>query len=101
MSGVILVKGDQLGREADVGAELLRFPAQDDLQLVLVDRGEWRRAEGAHLLALLRLFGRLVFTRQRLGANGDPAEVIATGKAGRPDGRLEPDLPKQLNGPSG
>ena len=73
------------------------LPSQDDLQFVLVDRGEWRGAEGAHLLALLRLLGRIVLTRERLGANGDPAEVIATRKAGRPDGRLESDLAKQLD----
>jgi hypothetical protein len=40
-----------------------------------------------------------VLTRKRLGANGDPAEIIATRKAGRPDGRLKSDLAKQLNGP--
>lgn len=40
-----------------------------------------------------------MLTRKRLGANGDPAEIIATRKAGRPDGRLESDLAKQLNGP--
>ena len=73
------------------------LPSQDDLQLVLVNRGERRGAEVAHLLALVRLLCRIVLTRKRLGANGDPAEVIATRKAGRPDGRLESDLTKQLN----
>ena len=42
-----------------------------------------------------------MLARERLGANGDPAEVIAAGKAGRPDGRLEPDLAEQLDGALG
>ena len=38
-----------------------------------------------------------MLTREGLGANGDPPEVIAAREARRPDGRLEPDLAEELD----
>ena len=92
MTVVVLLPGDQLGGEAQVGTERLGLGAQQDLQLVLVDRGEDGRAGLAGVLAVVALLSQGVLASQRVGAHRHPRVPLAGREAGGVDRRLQADL---------